>query len=135
MLTDKAKDILNSVSAKMHSTVEFLEEDLKTYRVGKANPAILNSVMVNYYGTDTPISQVASVTVPDARTIAAMGEKPYRCNREGYHQCQSRVYSAEQRRGHQMPYPSSYRGKAQGTDQEGQGRRRERQGGCPQQPS
>ena len=70
MLTDKAKDILNSVSAKMHSTVEFLEEDLKTYRVGKANPAILNSVMVNYYGTDTPISQVASVTVPDARTIA-----------------------------------------------------------------
>ena len=70
MLTDKAKDILNSVSAKMHSTVEFLEEDLKTYRVGKANPAILNNVMVNYYGTDTPISQVASVTVPDARTIA-----------------------------------------------------------------
>lgn len=70
MLTDKAKDILNSVSAKMHSTVEFLEEDLKTYRVGKANPAILNSVMVNYYGTDTPISQVASLTVPDARTIA-----------------------------------------------------------------
>ncbi len=48
----------------------FLEEDLKTYRVGKANPSILNNVMVDYYGTPTPVPQVASVTVPDARTIA-----------------------------------------------------------------
>ena len=49
----------------MQDTVDFLEEDLKTYRVGKANPSILNNVTVNYYGTDTPISQVASVSLPD----------------------------------------------------------------------
>lgn len=70
MLTDKAKEIVAAASSKMEATVAFLEEDLKTYRVGKANPAILNSVMVNYYGTETPVPQLASVTVPDARTIA-----------------------------------------------------------------
>lgn len=70
MLTDKAKEIVNGSGDKMAGTVAFLEEDLKTYRVGKANPSILNGVCIDYYGTPTPISQVASVTVPDARTIA-----------------------------------------------------------------
>ena len=70
MLTDKAKEILKGVESKMADTVAFFEEDLKTYRVGKANPSILNNVSVNYYGTDTPVSQVASISVPDARTIA-----------------------------------------------------------------
>lgn len=70
MLTDKAKEIISGVRKKMEDSVQFLEEDLKTYRVGKANPSILNNVSVDYYGTPTPVSQVASVTVPDARTIA-----------------------------------------------------------------
>jgi len=48
----------------------FLEESLKNYRAGKANPAIFNPVVVDYYGTMTPIPQVASVTAPDARTLA-----------------------------------------------------------------
>ena len=69
MLSEKAKEIVKGVESKMEDTVAFLEEDLKTYRVGKANPSILNNVTVSYYGTDTPISQVASVSVPDARTI------------------------------------------------------------------
>ena len=69
MLSEKAKEILKGVEAKMQDTVDFLEEDLKTYRVGKANPSILNNVTVSYYGTDTPVAQVASVSVPDARTI------------------------------------------------------------------
>ena len=70
MLTDKAKEIISGVKSKMEDSVLFLEEDLKTYRVGKANPSILNNVTVDYYGTPTPVPQVASVTVPDARTIA-----------------------------------------------------------------
>ena len=53
----------------MKESVAFLEEDLKTYRVGKANPSILNNVLVDYYGTPTPVPQVASVTAPDAKTI------------------------------------------------------------------
>lgn len=70
MLTDRAKEILAAASSKMQSAVKFLEEDLKTYRVGKANPAIFNGVSVNYYGTPTPLAQVSSVTAPDAKTLA-----------------------------------------------------------------
>ena len=58
------------MAVKMQAAVDFLEEDLKNYRVGKASPAILNPVMVDYYGTPTPVNQVASVTTPDAKTIA-----------------------------------------------------------------
>lgn len=70
MLTDQAKGILADAEAKMQDTVDFLEEDLKNYRVGKANPSVFNSVMVDYYGCPTPLPQVASVTAPDAKTIS-----------------------------------------------------------------
>lgn len=66
----KAKEIVDAMSVKMQDAVDFLEEDLKNYRVGKASPAILNPVMVDYYGTATPLNQVASITTPDAKTIA-----------------------------------------------------------------
>ena len=66
----QAKEIVDAMSVKMQDTVNYLEEDLKNYRVGKASPAILNPVMVDYYGTATPLNQVASVTTPDAKTIA-----------------------------------------------------------------
>ena len=69
MLTDRAKEIVEAADAKMKEACRFLEEDLKNYRVGKANPAIFNNVMVNYYGSATPLPQVASVTTPDAKTI------------------------------------------------------------------
>ncbi|MCQ2174286.1 MAG: ribosome recycling factor [Bacteroidales bacterium] len=70
MLTDRAKEIINGADAKMQSAVKFLEEDLRNYRVGKANPAVFNGVNVNYYGTPTPLQQVSSITTPDARTLA-----------------------------------------------------------------
>ena len=69
MLPENAKEILNVADGKMKDAVAFLEEDLKTYRVGKANPSIFNNVLVDYYGTDTPIPQVASVSAPDAKTL------------------------------------------------------------------
>lgn len=67
---DKVKEIIANCEKKMTDAVAFLEEDLKSYRVGKANPSIFNNVTVDYYGTPTPIPQVASVTTPDARTLA-----------------------------------------------------------------
>ena len=70
MLTERAKEIVNGADVKMRAAVKFLEEDLKTYRVGKANPSIFNPVMVNYYGTPTPLAQVSSITTPDAKTLA-----------------------------------------------------------------
>ncbi len=69
MLPDNAKEIIKHVEEKMQGAVMFLEEDLKNYRVGKANPSILNGVMVDYYGAPTPLPQVASVSTPDAVTI------------------------------------------------------------------
>ena len=67
-MADNAKDIIAAAVKKMAEAVNFLEEDLKTYRAGKANPAVFNSVMVDYYSNPTPVPQVASITVPDART-------------------------------------------------------------------
>ena len=66
----KAKEIVELADLKMQDAVDFLEEDLKNYRVGKASPAIFNAVTVDYYGTATPLNQVASITTPDAKTIA-----------------------------------------------------------------
>ena len=65
----KVNEIVTAADKKMKEAVNFLEEDLKTYRVGKANPSILNNVVVDYYGSATPVPQVASVTAPDAKTI------------------------------------------------------------------
>lgn len=68
-MIDKAKEILGTAKTKMADAVVFLEEDMKTYRAGKANPMVFNNVMVDYYGSETPVPQVASVTTPDAKTI------------------------------------------------------------------
>ena len=66
----KAKEIVDASDLKMKDVVAYLEEDLKTYRVGKANPSIFNGVVVDYYGSPTPLNQVASITTPDAKTLA-----------------------------------------------------------------
>lgn len=68
-MIEKANQILEKAKTQMASASKFLEESLKTYRVGKANPIIFNNVTVPYYGNPTPLSQVASISTPDARTI------------------------------------------------------------------
>ena len=68
-MIEKAQAVIDAVKEKMQGSVTYLEEDLKTYRAGKANPAVFNNVMVNYYGTMTPIPQVASIGTPDAKTM------------------------------------------------------------------
>ena len=65
----RAKEIVTAADNKMKEAVAYLEEDLKTYRVGKANPSLFNNVLVDYYGTPTPVPQVASVSAPDAKTV------------------------------------------------------------------
>ena len=63
------KTIINGATDRMKRTVDHLEEELLNIRAGKASTNVLNSVFVDYYGSQTPVSGVASVTVPDARTI------------------------------------------------------------------
>jgi ribosome recycling factor len=65
----KAKEQLAAGKAKMEKAIEHLEAQLLSVRAGKANIHVLDSVTVEYYGAPTPLAQVASVTVPDARTI------------------------------------------------------------------
>ena len=65
----RAKEILATAKDKMSHAVTHLDEEMKTYRAGKANPMVFNNVMVDYYGNPTPIPQVASVTTPDAKTL------------------------------------------------------------------
>ena len=64
-----SKTILADASARMQKTVDFLEDTLLNIRAGKASTNVLNGVFVDYYGSQTPVSGVASVTVPDAKTI------------------------------------------------------------------
>ena len=61
--------IINEATDRMKRTVGHLDEELLNIRAGKATTNVLNSVFVDYYGSQTPVSGVASVTVPDARTI------------------------------------------------------------------
>jgi len=54
---------------KMDSSIGFLEEDLQGVRAGRANSAILNKISVDYYGVETPITQIAGVSIPEARML------------------------------------------------------------------
>lgn len=61
--------ILDAAKEKMQQTIAYFEEELANVRAGKATTNILNGILVDYYGTMSPINQVASVTVPDAKTV------------------------------------------------------------------
>ena len=63
------KLVLTEYEDKMKKSISSFEMDLDGIRAGKANPAVLNKVNVEYYGTPTPISQVADVKASDARTL------------------------------------------------------------------
>ena len=55
---------LNHIEEKMNKTISVLQENFAEVRAGRANPAILNKIKVDYYGTPTPINQVAGISVP-----------------------------------------------------------------------
>lgn len=59
----------NQIEDKMEKTIANLEENYAEIRAGRANPAILNKIKVDYYGVPTPINQVAGISVPEARMI------------------------------------------------------------------
>lgn len=58
-----------SIEEKMEKSINVFAENLAAVRAGRANPAILNKVKVDYYGVETPVSQVAGISVPEARLI------------------------------------------------------------------
>lgn len=68
------KEIVKEVSEKMDKTLSVLKDEFLTIRAGKANPSILNKVTVEYYGTETPINQMAGISAPEPRMIVV---QPY----------------------------------------------------------
>lgn len=63
------KDVLNNAKDKMEKTLKVLGSDFAAIRAGRANPAVLDRITVDYYGTPTPINQMAAVSVSDARVL------------------------------------------------------------------
>lgn len=69
-MNEEIEFILDSAKEAMNNAIEHLIKELRTIRAGKATPAMLANVMVDYYGSLTPLSQIANVTTPDPRTIS-----------------------------------------------------------------
>ena len=61
--------IKKNLEEKSKKSIAVLKEDLNTVRAGRANPALLDRVMVDYYGSPTPLKNLANVSVPDPRTL------------------------------------------------------------------
>lgn len=62
-------EIIKDADARMQKSIESLKGELAKIRTGRAHPSLLEHIMVDYYGSDTPLSQVASIGVEDARTL------------------------------------------------------------------
>ena len=66
---EEVKNILDQLQDQMNKAIAHLETELQKVRAGKASPSMLDGLYVDYYGTPTPLNQVASVNTPDARTL------------------------------------------------------------------
>ncbi|MGQ9832186.1 MAG: ribosome recycling factor [Candidatus Villigracilaceae bacterium] len=63
------KDILKDAEMRMHSAIQALEDDLATIRTGRASPALVEKIQVDYFGSPTPLIQLATISVPDPRAL------------------------------------------------------------------
>lgn len=63
------ENILTETELKMSSAIESMEKRLTNIRAGRANPALLDGVCVSYYGVDTPLKQLANISIPEARQL------------------------------------------------------------------
>lgn len=64
------EEILENTEMEMAEAIENLEKRFTNIRAGRANPAMLDGVMVTYYGVDTPLKQLATISIPEARQLA-----------------------------------------------------------------
>ena len=70
------KEILQTAETKMKKSINVLKEDFSEIRAGRANPNVLNKIMVDYYGAPTPINQLAAVAVSEARVLTVQLQLP-----------------------------------------------------------
>lgn len=69
MSTDVVKDLLKDAEARMSGAIQSLSEDLSGIRTGRASPALVEKLLVEYYGTPTHLMQLASISVPEPRSL------------------------------------------------------------------
>ena len=69
-MNEEVTFVLDSAQESMDGSISHLEKALVKIRAGKASPVMLSTVMVEYYGSPTPLSQVSNINTPDARTIS-----------------------------------------------------------------
>ena len=121
---------------KMTKTLANLDGELAAIRAGRANPNVLNKIVVDYYGTPTPIQQVANVSVPEARMIQIQPweksmlkviEKAIQISDLGINPTNDGTYRAP-------GIPGAYRGAKEGAGQGCKEEGRGCQGGGPQHP-
>ena len=63
------KDLLNDAESRMRGAIQVLHDDLAAIRTGRANPSLVEKLPIEYYGTPTPLMQLASISVPEPRTL------------------------------------------------------------------
>ncbi len=63
------QDVIKDTEHRMQAAVDAMRHDFSTYRTGRASPAVLERVHVDYYGTETPISQIANISIPEPRQL------------------------------------------------------------------
>ena len=69
MSTDEIKSLLKDAETRMHGAIQSLTDDLNGIRTGRASPALVERLPVEYYGTPTPLQNLASISVPEPRTL------------------------------------------------------------------
>lgn len=79
------EEVKKNLEEKSKKSISVLKEDLNTVRAGRANPSLLDKVMVDYYGSPTPLKNLANIAVPDPRTLLIHSFRPkiHLGNREG----------------------------------------------------
>lgn len=82
-------EILLETEEKMETAIEVMEKRFVNVRAGRANPAILDGIMVNYYGSDTPLKSLATISIPEARQLCI---KPF--DRSSIGQIEKAIYEA-----------------------------------------
>lgn len=69
MIGEELKDIIDEADMKMDDAIQYLKSEFSHIRTGKASPALIDGVRVEYYGSQTPLQQLANITVPEARML------------------------------------------------------------------
>lgn len=81
--------IIELTEEKMKKVIENLDKRYTTVRAGRANPAVLDGIYVSYYGSDTPLKQLATISIPEARILAI---KPF--DKSSLHQIEKAIFEA-----------------------------------------